>query len=304
MTDRVVVWSERNELHDPTGSEHDCAYSGILMVLVHGGKLDYPLGIYTAAEREALERSDNEPDETGANPADIDLAILTRYGLGAHAPTTDIRTLLTTPGLAVSVGGQLSNFPAGDALRRWAPNYTGGHRITYLTSSRTWLDPLAPWKFAGDTVSVDKVVAFAAKRAVGDLRYLRANELVGASTGGPNVPEEEPVISQVKGQDWKATNGILRAAPDTSSATLATLPDGTLIRSIAEVDVAGSGYSWRLTEYQGKPAYFVYKRLADGVIPDWQPIVDAGVDAALTAYIGRAVRTPKVLAPDLYEVQA
>src|SRR5204862_442717 len=104
------------------------------------------------------------------------------------APTTDIRTLLTTPGLAVSVGGQLSNFPAGDPLRRYAPSYTGGHRICFLTSTRTWLDPLAPWKYAGDTVTVSKVLTFAQKRAVGDLRYLRANELVtGGTAGGVDI---------------------------------------------------------------------------------------------------------------------
>lgn len=99
--------------------------------------------------------------------------------------------------------------------------------------------------------------------------------------------EDDMDITQIKGEDWQAKNGVLRKQPDTAAEKITTVPAGTIMRSIAEVSSAGSAYSWRLTEYNGAPAYFVYKHLADNSIPDWQPVSSPGVDAALSDYIAR-----------------
>jgi hypothetical protein len=116
----VVVWSERNELHDPTGTEHDCYVAAPLMCLVYGGKVDYPLGIYTAQEREALERSDTRPDEEGGTPDDADLAIKTRYGLAMHKVAEASLGEAWKVGRALSVGraaGELPGREPAPALR-------------------------------------------------------------------------------------------------------------------------------------------------------------------------------------------
>jgi hypothetical protein len=186
----VVVWSERNELHDPTGTEHDCYVAAPLMCLVYGGKVDYPLGIYTAQEREALERSDTRPDEEGGTPDDADLAIKTRYGLAMHKVAEASLGEAWKVGRALSVGGRLANFPDGSPLRRYAPTYTGGHRVCVIPTGPAagrWLDPLAPWKYAGDSVSIAQVGLFAKGRAASDLRYVNANEYA-TQAGGIEMP--------------------------------------------------------------------------------------------------------------------
>lgn len=154
MTD-PLVWSERPE---PDGDAlRDCTYSAGLQALVFGGKRTYKLGIYTAAEREALERSDNQPDETGASLDDLIVAVKTRYGiqwaksavelLDQHHARTD---------LAFVIQGRNGNLAAGHRLRRWDPDFTGAHAVTIIPSADgqrvTWLDPLAPNRYAGDTV--------------------------------------------------------------------------------------------------------------------------------------------------------
>jgi hypothetical protein len=150
-----VVWSERPEPN--SAGLKDCTYSAGLQALVHGGKVAYALGIYTVAEREALERSDDQPNETGASLDDLIVAVKRRYGiewtksrvelLAQHHARVD---------LAFVIQGVNGNLPAGHPQRRFDPTYTGGHCVTIIpTGDGThvkWLDPLAPNKFAGDTV--------------------------------------------------------------------------------------------------------------------------------------------------------
>lgn len=186
-----VVWSERNELHSTTG-EHDCYVAAPLMCLVYGGKTSYPLGIYTPQEREALERADARPDEEGGTPDDADLGIKNRYGLVMHKVSETSLAAAWQLGRAFSVGGRLSNFPSGNRLRRYAPTYTGGHRVCVIptsvasgpaeASTGRWLDPLAPWKYVGDTVTLAEVQVFTKGRDVSDLRFTLQNEY--ATQGG------------------------------------------------------------------------------------------------------------------------
>jgi len=151
-----VVWSERPE-PNATGLK-DCTYSAGLMGLVHGGKVDYALGIYSVAEREALERSDDQPNETGASLDDLVLAIKRRYGIALTK--IGVEFMADRHGrtdLAFIIQGVNGNLPAGHPQRRWDPTFTGGHCVTVIPTGNgthvRWLDPLAPNKFAGDTVA-------------------------------------------------------------------------------------------------------------------------------------------------------
>lgn len=148
-----LVWSERVE--PAGGGLKDCAYSAGLTALVFGGFTKFPLGIWTVAEREALERSDDQPDETGASLADLVVAVKRRYGidwtesrialLAQHKARTDLAFVIT---------GMNGNLPAGHTLRRWQPGYALGHAATIRPVGDgikvRFLDPLAPNKYPGD----------------------------------------------------------------------------------------------------------------------------------------------------------
>ena len=107
---------------------------------------------------------------------------------------------------------------------------------------------------------------------------------------------EDEVITAIKGEDWKPTknaktgfsNGVLRDAPALSATTIVRLPLDAIVRSIAEVlTTAATDNNWRLTEYEGAPAYMLRR--------DWEPLVqngDPAVDKGLTNYIDR-VPPPK-----------
>ena len=151
-----VVWSERPE-PNATGLK-DCTYSAGLMGLVHGGKVDYALGIYSVAEREALERSDDQPNETGASLDDLVLAIKRRYGIALTK--IGVEFMADRHGrtdLAFIIQGVNGNLPAGHSQRRWDPTFVGPHCLTIVPTGDgttvTWLDPEAPNKFAGDKVA-------------------------------------------------------------------------------------------------------------------------------------------------------
>jgi hypothetical protein len=159
-----VVWSERPE---PNASAlKDCAYSAGLTALVYGDKVSYPLGIYTVAEREALERSDDQPNETGASLDDLIVAIKRRYGitLTKNGPAT-LSAWLDKDDIALVVTGKMGNLAAGGELRRWDPTFTGPHAVCVVNlpgNRYIWLDPLAPNKFAGDVVTKQQIVRFSA----------------------------------------------------------------------------------------------------------------------------------------------
>lgn len=173
----VLVWSERDEPNSPTWN--DCSYSAALMALIAAGYQDFPEGIYTVAEREALERSDSRADEEGANELNLDEAVMNRYKVKLHSTTKALAELIQIPGLAIIVAGTPANWPKGHNLRRWLPNFAGGHRVCIITSGGPvvkWLDPLAPWKYKGDEVEISEVLKFA-YASPQYLRYLMVDEL-------------------------------------------------------------------------------------------------------------------------------
>lgn len=188
---KVVVWSERDEAVGK--GWHDCTYSSALMALVYGGFTKFPLGIYTAAEREALERSDNQPDETGASQVDITVAVKRRYGVSLRTVPEPLAVALTKVGRAITLAGSNGNLPKGHALRRWDPGFTGGHSITVVTlggGKVLWLDPEAPWKHSGDVVPIQIVLKWA-WGGISNMRYILENEF---ATGPVHVPVPLPPV--------------------------------------------------------------------------------------------------------------
>lgn len=116
------------------------------------------------------------------------------------------------------------------------------------------------------------------------------------------------MVSRVKGEDWRArAASVLYATPDTSAVVVASaIPTGTVIRTIGEAPGTKDGGSWRLTEWQGKVAWFRY-RTAAGVLGTWEPTVqngDPAVDAGLDDYLARkwpAITTPPPVQPPTTE---
>ena len=180
-----LVWSERKELPGVVGL-HDCTYSANLMVLVAAGKLDYPLGIYTTAEREALERSDSHPDRIGSNHGFTDEAILERYGIRMHALQDGSRTGLAAAlgrrGRAYAVAGDCGRLPAG---LRFA-DCGGPHDVCVVPrgdGTVLWLDPMAQMRAFGRSVPFATVLDYAFFNPLNDARFLELDELA--------TPEEE-----------------------------------------------------------------------------------------------------------------
>jgi hypothetical protein len=160
---KPLVWSERPE---PNASGlKDCTYSAGLSALIYGGHTAFPLGIYTVAEREALERSDAQPNETGASLSDLIVAVKARYHLTlTQNAANTLPVHLARTNVALVVQGKMGNFPVGSDIRRWDPDFTGAHCVCVVALGGDrfrWLDPLAPMKFAGDVVSDLMVKKFA-----------------------------------------------------------------------------------------------------------------------------------------------
>jgi hypothetical protein len=156
MMTNMLVWSERPE-PNATGLK-DCTYSAGLQGLVFGGFTKFPLGVYTVAEREALERSDDQPNETGASLDDLIVAVKRRYGITwSKSRVALMLELHARSDLAFIIQGSPGNLAAGHTLRRYDPPFTGGHCVTITpTGDGThvkWYDPLAPMKSGGDVTT-------------------------------------------------------------------------------------------------------------------------------------------------------
>ena len=161
----VVVWSERGELH--AKGWKDCVYSSVAMAMVFGGFTKFPLGAYTDPEREALERSDDQPDEVGASIIDGAVACLRRYKDAPHtipAEGFSLAKALDKKGTILALTGVNGRLPAGHVLRRWDPSFVGAHAIAVKPlggGKSLWLDPEAPNKYKGDTVANATVLKWA-----------------------------------------------------------------------------------------------------------------------------------------------
>jgi hypothetical protein len=237
MSPIPLNWSEQNEPN--ASSLRDCSYSSALDLLVGAGYTEFPLGIFTVAEREALERSDDRADETGATPADLILAVKRRYGVSLHrfdfTTTASLQAALEQPGRIYSLAGQLK-FLGDDEQpqRRWQKTYPGPHQVTVVTlpnKQARWLDPLAPMRFAGDTIPASLAARFAWQNYTA--LYLGIDELAPslpdtATSNGGTEPMTTVTISLYSApRVIRFKQGSYQAWDPAKSSPVKTVPVGS-----------------------------------------------------------------------------
>jgi hypothetical protein len=222
----IHVWTERESDPNHPGW-HDCTYCSVLMCLVYAGFTKFPKGVYTAAEREAFESSDDRPDETGASLNDTDVAAKRRYGLTLHQlpdrTKATLKAWLNKPGLAFAIEGTNANLAT--ALRHWDPTFTGGHCVCVVTRGDgkvLWLDPEAPDGYAGDVVDIDTVIAFAYEPTW--VRYTVLNEF--APDAMPLFPASQFDRIVNRSTTFAVTSNF-RDAPSTDGEKIMQLTEGT-----------------------------------------------------------------------------
>jgi|GEM_PF-4360533 hypothetical protein len=259
------------------GTDDDCVFcTGVAEKLAH----DPGSVPATLAEAEAIRAAAGIP----AGPAGSDDLIRgcnARYGWAPTlvAPGFTALWAALQPGVCAGASGDPADAP-GTPFARFVTERIG-HRVfvgRYDTTDRVWLiDPEGP---ADGTYHGQ----WATKA---DLALFVKNG--NSHTVTTMAREDDMKIGKIVGTDYKAINGILRAAPDTTLPAIVKLAAGAIVRSIAQVGVPGSLYAWCMTEYNGAPAYLVAKKIADGSTPDWAPVVplDPAVDAGLSDYIAR-----------------
>lgn len=266
-----LVWSERVESPGVTGL-HDCTEASALMVLVAAGFTRFPLGIYTPDERNALDAVSDRPANTGDTLPDIDRAVERRYGVQMHKlPVTTTAALaaeLAKPGRAYLLTGQLKFYPPGDPLRRWDPLYEGGHAVCVVPLGEgtvRWLDPLAPNRFAGDTITPQAAAQFA--WTDWEARYLALDELAAI-----------PDTSTATGETDMTTTITITPLPAGSRVrfapgTLTPLYDTTVIgRAVKSIQAPAERGTWAnvdatvsiVRDPKAAPNG-TFRRIADGV---------------------------------------
>ena len=253
---RVVVWSERDE---PYGAHRwrDCTYSSYLMGLVFGGRTTFARGIYTVAEREAFERSDSRPDETGSNLLNTDEAAGKRYGTPfvLKAPNLLHPTSLGLVGTALVMQGENGKLPARHPLRRWDPLFDGPHAwcvIPIGNGQVRVLDPLAPWRYEGDVTDIGTVIRWAYNPVF--------SRVVKADQFAPKVPTHTFHAAPGVYTTYAVVNGRARAI---GSLPTRGFPAQYELLTAKQSDGTGTTTLLRITttQYKGKLLY----RFAPGI---------------------------------------
>lgn len=287
--------------HPDDAYPEDCVWcSGLMLHLAAHPEYGTPAS-HTEAERLRLDAG-KPLTERGSTLAELVKGYTIRY---RYTPTvisgfTAAWKALTT-GKGAVVTGLMGNLPAGHRLRRFSPNYTGGHAVYVARMDDQmrvwWMDPLAPQgTYGGEWASSSELASFMASNATAVVQPLAEKEV------------EVPIVTAIKGEDWTPTvtngvsNGVLRATPDRAAAIVARVPAGQALRTIAECKATAAEPTalWRLTEWAGAPAYALRS--------DWTPLVQGGdpaTDQRLTDYIARKdPPAPTPLPAGVYKVGA
>ena len=157
-----------------------CTWATIEMLCVGAGNTKWPLGVYTDAELLAFNGGSTVFNFSGGVAA-----AKSRYGITIQSPTpysqSQLLAALNIPGRVYGIAGKLANYPAGHARRRWAPTFEGFHAVAVVTlggGKAIWLDPMAPMRFAGDTIDIIEVAnTFALGNYPNDARYVEGGDM-------------------------------------------------------------------------------------------------------------------------------
>lgn len=176
-----------SEENDPDLLIEDCVpCSGLMQYLGSGGSAPA-----TLAEAEALRRDSGAPAFGPMSSAQLITGTTKRYGFAATNALTPAAIIAAAKvGQSVTVSGHLSNFPVGHRLRRFSPDFRGGHRwYASIEDAGPWLmDPLGPsdGSYAGERITQSEIDVFAQGGAGGTVA-----PLAKVTTGGGNQPGED-----------------------------------------------------------------------------------------------------------------
>jgi hypothetical protein len=152
--DRPPFVSEREGSHTfPTGvhdgpADEDCVFAAGLMQAeaMTGNRLPA-----TLEEAERIRAAAGLGPDGPSNSDDLIRGMRARYGFaprkiaGFAAFDFDDFWNQLGPGMCATVGGKISNFPAGHNLARFLPNFDGGHRVYVQRETAAdavwWMDP-------------------------------------------------------------------------------------------------------------------------------------------------------------------
>jgi hypothetical protein len=221
----LAVWTEKE-----SGDWEACVAASYLMGLVYGGVTAFPLGVYTQAEREALELIPDEPQDY----ATTDAQAQARYGVHLRKLSTgSIADAVTRTGVGLVCTGY------GGFL---IPTNASIHSLFYLPTSPTAglvYDPLANSQSAGVPVTAAQVVTWTAGRAgPNQVREVRDSEFLPP-------PEEESMY--LKGSNPRPMPPGARTTTTEGNYLIAD-PTVTPYRALMEI-AAGSviDIDWQVT---------------------------------------------------------
>lgn len=112
----VTAWTEVGPMEV---SYQDCTYCSILMVLKAAGKVSFPLGVNTHAERKAFRKGDPRNNFDGGVERAKERYGVTVKRLPDGSPA-GLRAAVSTTGRSYAIAGKLANFPKGHPLRACA----------------------------------------------------------------------------------------------------------------------------------------------------------------------------------------
>lgn len=159
--------SEREAAHRfPDGTMdnarwEDCLWASAVEALRFGG-----LGIEaTLAVAETIRHAAGEPPDGPSNQGDLRRGVRKHYGIKLSQGSGFKRLWARLkPGTAAVVDGSLGAFPKGHPLRKYLPDYNGGHAIAVFRlddSDRVWwCDPLGPAGIDGRWVDKADLAAY------------------------------------------------------------------------------------------------------------------------------------------------
>jgi len=151
------TWTEQ---HETTSRWYDCGWSSALTALVYAGFTQFPEGIYTLAERDALVSGSAKEPGGDSTIAEVVASIKSRYGIvmTTISKQTDVYTALNTPGKALIVQGESSFLPT--SLQN---GFQGAHTLAVIPLGNgkvAEFDPLLPMNSAPTIVSTDVIKSF------------------------------------------------------------------------------------------------------------------------------------------------
>lgn len=189
---KPLVWSEVE-----AGDWEACVAASYLTGMVYAGWTAFPLGIYTQAEREAIEAVADSPQDYATTDAEA----LARYGVKLRPLSTgSLESAVSRVGVGLVLAGY-----GGLLIATNAPI----HSVFYLPTSSTaglLYDPLAANKSAGVSLPASRILGWAKGPGANDAREVREDEL-----GEEPMSESTAVLTLYPDgvREWTAKGGNL-----------------------------------------------------------------------------------------------